>query len=54
MVRHPDSLTIRISRVWADADAASPPPRARPDSERPVIVAILAHLALETDPLSLQ
>jgi hypothetical protein len=33
LVRHPDSLTMRIPRAWTDADAASPPPRAGPDTQ---------------------
>jgi hypothetical protein len=31
LVRHPDSLTMRIPRAWTNADAASPAPRAETD-----------------------
>jgi hypothetical protein len=33
VVRHPDSVTMRIPRAWTDADGIPPPPRSGPDTQ---------------------
>ena len=33
VVRHPDSLTMRIPRGWTDADGTTAPPKTEPDTQ---------------------
>ncbi len=33
VVRHPDTLTMRILRAWTDADGVTCPPKSEPDTQ---------------------